>query len=595
VATKAIEVSSLKYTYPECEKPVLVNINFSVRKGEVLGIMGPTGAGKTTLCLCLAGLIPHSVGGKLEGEVKIEGIKTTEHELNEFINKIGFVFQDPELQLFGITVKEDVAMRLKNMGLEEEEVNKRVKWALEQVKLKGFERRFPYSLSGGEKQRVAIAGALAAFPEILILDEPTSELDPIGKREVFDVINSLKEEFNTTVVIVEHNAEELVRVADKLIILKAGEIVLNGNTSDVLREIKDDVGLRMPDVSILGHYLRSDAKWQEYGYPLKIEEAYSSLIKIFNKYGIRRKHPPLMFNYGANPPTISEKLNKPIVEARDLTYIYGHGTDEEKTALQGISLKIYEGEFIALIGQNGSGKTTLAKHMNGLLKPTKGSIIVKGMDTRKTPIHKLAKVVGYCFQNPDHQIFKFRVHDEVAFGPRNLLLPEDEVANRVKEALKIVGLEGYENSNPFFLGKGERQKIAVASILAMQPDIMIIDEPTTGMDHKSAINMMNLLKQLNEKGKTIIFITHDMYIVAEYAKRVITLHEGKVVLDGPPEYVFTQVETLERISIKPPQITQLAYLLRDYINPNILNVKEAYEQLKSLESNSGGYSLGFNV
>jgi energy-coupling factor transport system ATP-binding protein len=233
--------------------------------------------------------------------------------------------------------------------------------------------------------------------------------------------------------------------------------------------------------------------------------------------------------------------------------------------------------------------------MNGLLKPTKGSVIVKGMDTRKTPIHKLATVVGYCFQNPDHQIFKSTVYDEVAFGPRNLLLSEDEVANRVKEALKIVGLEGYEKSNPFFLGKGERQKIAVASVLAMQPDIMIVDEPTTGMDHASAISMMNLLKQLNENGKTVIFITHDMYIVAEYAKRVIALHEGKVILDGPPDHVFTQVETLERISIKPPQITQLAYLLRDYIKPNILNVKEAYEELKRLENNNGGRSLGTNV
>jgi energy-coupling factor transport system ATP-binding protein len=593
MATNAIEVRGLTYTYPESEKPVLVNINFSVKKGEVLGIMGPTGAGKTTLCLCLAGLIPHSVGGKLEGEVKIVGVKTTEQELGKLMIKIGIVFQDPELQLFGITVKEDVAMRLKNMELEEEEIKKRVKWALEQVKLKGFERRFPYSLSGGEKQRVAIAGALAALPEILILDEPTSELDPIGKREVFDVINGLKEEFDTTVVIVEHNAEELVRVADKLIILKAGEIILEGNTCDVLREIKDDIGLRIPDVTMLGNYLKSDAKWQEYGYPLKIEEAYSSLIKIFNKYGIRRKQ--LVFDHSTNPPAITEKLDKPIVEVRDLTYIYGHGTDEEKTALQNVSLKIYEGEFIALIGQNGSGKTTLAKHMNGLLKPTKGSVIVKGMDTRKTPIHKLATVVGYCFQNPDHQIFESTVYDEVAFGPRNLLLSEDEVANRVKEALKIVGLEGYEKSNPFFLGKGERQKIAVASVLAMQPDIMIVDEPTTGMDHASAISMMNLLKQLNENGKTIIFITHDMYIVAEYAKRVIALHEGKVILDGPPDHVFTQVETLERISIKPPQITQLAYLLRDYIKPNILNVKEAYEELKRLESNNGGRSLGTNV
>lgn len=574
-----IEISDLEYRYPDSEKPVLSNINLSIKKGETLGIVGPTGAGKTTLCLCIAGLIPHSIGGELKGEVNIGGIKTTEHELREFIHKIGIVFQDPELQLFGITVEEDIAIALKNMGLGKDEVKRRVKWALKEVGLEGFEKRFPYSLSGGEKQRVAIASALAIQPEVLILDEPTSELDPVGKLQVINTLRKLKKEFNTTTIIVEHNTEALAYIADRLVVLKEGQIILQGEPHDVFRRIKEDMGVRIPDVSLLGRYFENNPKWRMYGYPLTLEEAYNSLTSIFRDAKVHpNPHEQKIFR------DVRGKHNEPLIEVENLTYIYGRGTDEEKTALKNINLKIYRGEFVALIGQNGSGKTTLAKNLNGLLKPTYGVVRVRGLDTKKTSTNKLANIVGYCFQNPDHQIFKSTVYDEVAFGPRNFLLSEDEVDKRVKDALEFVGLVGYENRNPMFLGKGERQKVAVASIIAMQPEVMIIDEPTTGMDYVTSRSMMETLKKLHTMGKTIIIITHDMYIVAEYTERVVVLHDGEIILDGAPDYVFSQVDKLKEVSIMPPQITQLAYLLREYVRLNILSVKEAYEEFKSLMS-----------
>jgi len=571
--TDVIEVRNLRYTYAGSEDLVLKGIDLAVRKGEIVGVMGPTGAGKTTLCLALSGLAPHSIGGKIEGEVVISGMKTTEHEYADVAGKIGIVFQDPETQLFGMEVEEDVALRLVNMELPEKEIEERVKSALHMVRLDGFEKRFPYSLSGGEKQRVAIAGALAANPEILILDEPTSELDPIGKREVFDAIKALRELRETTIVVVEHNSDELARIADRILVMKEGKVVLDGEARDVFSRV-GDLGVRIPDVVQLGNLLRTRDEWTEYDYPLTVEDASHILSTIIQK----QKYASTTSEIGT--PEIERE--EPIIEVKDLWYVYGRGTEEETTALRELNLEIYQEDFIAVIGQNGSGKTTLAKHFNGLLKPTRGSVIVAGLDTKKIPATKLAEIVGYCFQNPDHQIFNTKVWDEIAFGPRNLFLTEKEIRDRVSESLQEVGLRGYDNRNPFFLGKGERQKVAVASVLAMYPKVLVIDEPSTGMDWKDSISMMELVKKMNETGKTVIFITHDMNLVARYARRVIVMAEGKVLIDGPTRWVFSQEEMLRKAFIRQPEITQLGRMLRDYFKSTVLSPDEAYDGLLHL-------------
>lgn len=570
--SSVIEIRNLRYTYSGSEDLVLKGIDLAVRKGEIIGVMGPTGAGKTTLCLALSGLAPHSIGGKVEGDVVIAGMKTTEHEYGEVASKIGIVFQDPETQLFGMEVHEDVALRLMNMGVPENEIDEKVRSALHMVRLDHFEKRFPYTLSGGEKQRVAIAGALAADPEILILDEPTSELDPMGKREVFGAISDLRRSRETTIVVVEHNSDELVRIADRIFVMREGRVVLQGDARDILSRI-GELGVRIPDTVQLGNLLRQHSQFGGYDYPTTVDDAYEALSGILRE----SRYAPV---HGGRETAEIEK-GKPIIEVKDLWHVYGKG-EEENVALKELNLEIYEGDFVALIGQNGSGKTTLAKHFNGLLKPTKGKVFVAGLDTRKTPSTKLAEIVGYCFQNPDHQIFNTKVWDEVAFGPRNLFLRNEQVRERVSEALEQVALEGYDERNPFFLGKGERRKIAVASVLAMYPQLLVVDEPSTGMDWRDSTSMMDLVTKINRTGKTTIFITHDMNLVARSAKRVIVMAQGRILLDGPTRWVFSQEDILEKAYIRPPEITQLVGKLNDWFESTVLTPEEAYRGLLQL-------------
>lgn len=576
-----VEVRGLSFKYEDTEGPVLNDINLTVKEEEFLGIMGPTGAGKTTLCLCISGLIPHTLSGEFKGDVIIADMKTTEYTLYDFVPKmIGMVFQDPESQLFGLDVEEDVTFALEYSGLSREEMKNRLRWALNIVRLDGFEERFPYYLSGGQKQRVAIASALALRPKILILDEPTSELDPVGKSEVFRAIGEMRKIYKCTTIVVEHNAEELVKFADKLIIINDGRIALEGTPEEVFHRATElrTLGIKPPQVTELG-YLPKDHRadeWIEYDTPLTIEEAHSRLVNIFRKRNIMPKQ------YRIEKPSSNAQKEEPIIQVKDLWHVYGRGTEREVAALKGLNFNIYPNEFIAFIGQNGSGKTTLAKHFNGLLKPSKGHVIVDGKDTRRCGISELAKMVGYCFQNPDHQIFNITVYDEIAYGPKNLGLSKEKVQERVIEAIKAVGLEGYEKLNPLFLGKGERQKVAVASTLVMHPRLLIVDEPTTGMDWKTSITMMNLIKQLNQNGMAVVFITHNMEIVAEYARRVVVLFEGKVILDGPTNWVFSQPDVLMKTLIRPPQITQLAQMLEGYLKPDTIGVREAYEHLRLL-------------
>ncbi len=274
-------------------------------------------------------------------------------------------------------------------------------------------------------------------------------------------------------------------------------------------------------------------------------------------------------------------MAEPIIKVENVWFAY----DDKVVALRGVSLDIYPGEMIAIIGQNGGGKTTLAKHLNGLLKPKKGRVLVKGMDTRYTPTHKIVKVVGYVFQNPSHQLFASTVYDEVAYGPKNLGIEGEELDKRVKWALSMVGLEGYEKENPYDLDYGKMKLLTIASVISMDPEVFVLDEPTTGQDHRGRMILADLCKKLNEQGKTVIVITHDMKFVAEVARRTILMADGRIVLDGPTREVMSAIDVLRKAAIKPPQIAEFSYRLREAgVNINAITISEALEQLKALLS-----------
>ncbi|MEM3437432.1 MAG: energy-coupling factor transporter ATPase [Nitrososphaerales archaeon] len=560
---KIIEVENLWYKYPKADRPALCGINLQVEEGEFLAIMGKTGAGKTTLCLSFNGLIPqYFEGGEYSGKVIVNGLLTSNTPPQKIALHLGMVFQDFESQIFGTIVEEDVAFGPLNLGLSRDEIIRRVSYSLSALRLEGYEKRETDTLSGGEKQRLALAGVFAMKPKILVLDEPTSQLDSLGKEEVFSSVARLREDYKTTIIMVEHRSEEIAKYADRVIIMSDGKIALEGSPREVFSKVAYllEKGVRPPQVCELAFSLTKRGFSSKF-FPITEDE----FIFAFPKLSIKKS---------STCSNIYQDKEEMIV-IEDLHYIYPNNVK----ALNGISLTIKKGEIVAIIGQNGSGKTTLAKHLIGLLKPTFGKVLIKGLDTREQTTGKLAKIVGYVFQNPDHQIFATSVKDEISYGLKNLKLPKEEIEKRVSESLKFVGLEGFENYHPFLLKKGERQRVAFASIFAMKPEIFVVDEPTTGQDYIGSENMMHMLLKLNENGHTIIIITHDMRIVGKYVKRVIVIDKGKIVLDGSTKQVFSEFDTLRRCYLLPPQITRIGRELSFKGEETILTVEDMLSRL----------------
>ncbi|MDR3602822.1 MAG: energy-coupling factor transporter ATPase [Desulfosporosinus sp.] len=559
----AIELINISYCYPHVEEPCLKNVSLTVQKGKFMVLMGSTGAGKTTLSLCLNGLIPQLMEGKLTGQVSVAGKNVGKTAVQSLSKVLGLVLQDPETQIIGRTVEEDTAFGPRNFLVPLDEIKQRVDQTLAKVRLKGYNHRLTEELSGGEKQRLAIAGVLVMEPEILILDEPTSELDPIGRSEIYQTLADLRRKKDLTILLVEHSSEELIHKADEVVVLNQGEVAWRGIPTELFRNLPllRKWGIKPLPVSQLGwdFYEKGWISFAEI--PLDIPSAAGVIRALLPKYGhwqgpaAGQSKDRLL----KQEPFLSEKTIS--VQVSDLIHQY----NSDQPALRGINLTIEAGEFVALIGQNGAGKTTLAKHFNGLLKPTSGEVIVEGMNTSQYDTSDLAKTIGYVFQNPDHQIFSATVEKELEFGLKNAGFKGQAIKERVEQVLQYTGLEKYRSVHPFSLGKGERQMIAVASILVLKPKLLIIDEPTTGSDWTGVQTMMALIHKLHAAGTTIIMISHDMDLVAQYAKRIIVLKDGEVFRDGTPQDVFANEQILLDSAIVPPQLCRLSSQLKDIL------------------------------
>lgn len=562
-----IQADAYGFRYEDTAEPQLRGITLQIPVGERVAIMGATGAGKTTLVMSLNGLVPHHHDGDVEGGLTVLDRQVAASRITDLVRDVGLVMQDPESQITGQRVLDDAAVGPANLGLAKAEVLARARQALERVGMSDLEDRDTAHLSGGQQQRLAIAGILAMSPQLVVLDEPTSELDPAGAEQVFDVVRSLSEG-NQTVLLVTHEPELVVDWADRLLVLAGGQLVHDGPPADFFAnaDLVEAAALRAPGATEAVSALRRAG----------LVEAATTPVTIDAAVDVLRPQLPAAATSSAAiaEPEAAGRPGDVVVRTRYLAHRYPSGVD----ALAGVSVDIRQGDFIALLGRNGAGKTTFARHLNGLLRPTSGSVEVSGRPTDDRPLHDLATEVGYVFQNPDHQIFAASVFDEVAFGLRNEGREPDDVEARVRAVVERVGMGDFLHTHPYRLGKGQRQRLAVASVLALEPSVLVVDEPTTGQDWSGSIAMMELVRSLNESGHTIIMITHDMALAARYARRALVFDGGRMVTDRAVRDLFADDELLRRAHLRPPQVTQLAMRLG---LPPVTSVKELVQVWKA--------------
>lgn len=490
-----IELKDFSYTYGTAENPVLKKINLEVRQGELLLVTGHSAAGKTTLALAMAGILHHEIGGKIEGEItfKNRNIKNF-NGMKELSRHIGMVFDDAESQLIFTSVEEEIHSGLENRSYSKKELMNRLEEVMELCEISHLKSRAPHALSGGQKQKVALAATLALDTEVLILDEATAELDTKAVRRVFSILKRLKEA-GKTIIIIDHNIDDFLEIGDRVVLLEKGRI----------KDIKSPA-----DFSESFHKAFSLASEQE-------------------TQTDRQTH---------RMPQNKGNERQPIISVRNLTQRYG-----EVLALDRVDLEIYPGELIAVLGENGSGKTTLVKHFNGLLHPYSGSVSIKGLKTSKTSVNELVKHTGLVFQNPDNMLFEDTVEAEIAFGLNNINIEGLEAEKAISDSLELVNLSEKLRVFPRNLSRGERQRLAVACVIAMKPELIVLDEPTTGLDAEESDSMMQLIRKLQQEGHTIVMVTHNMQIVKDHAERIIRMDAGKIIED-----IRTETADSEQVS-----------------------------------------------
>jgi cobalt transport protein ATP-binding subunit len=544
--SRVLDIEGLTFQYRRGSENVLREVSLVLDAGEALALVGRSGAGKSTLIRCLNRIIPQFFPGNFSGEVRLFGKDIKGMRPFEMADRVGVVLQDFESQLFSSQSELDVAFGPENLGLDRKEISARVEDSLARVGMLDFRYRDPSTLSGGQKQRLALATVLALHPRLLALDEVTTDLDPQGRYEVGAIIRELRRE-GISLILVAHEPEEL-READRIALLEHGTIKKLGGLEEMLGDVEglEGAGVRPPDTAKL---------FSEMGFPerpLQVEHAMEILKERGVGFSSETGEGILKRDEQAR-----QREGDVILQVRELSHVY----PGDVKALNQVDMEVRDGEFLALVGQNGSGKTTLVKHLNGLLRPTSGEVLFRGKSIHDKSVSELGRDIGFVFQNPDHQIFSARVDEEIAFGPRNQGLAAGEIGDRVSRALDLVGLSGCEDRDPFIMTKGERQRIAVASILAMEPGVVILDEPTTGLDYSEQVAVMEMLNELNRKGHTIIIITHTLWVVARYARRVVLMADGMVLEEGPTRDVLSKKDVLRRASLKPPEIVEMGTAL----------------------------------
>lgn len=510
-------IEDLSFRYRDRTSAAIQHIAFTAHAGEILLIAGASGCGKTTLIRAINGLIPRSYKGEQTGKILIHGEDPSAWSLARISQQVGTVLQDPERQILGTKVVNEVAFGLENLGLGRREILERVHEALGLLNILDIKDRETFSLSGGEKQKVAVAGVLAMRPSILLLDEPLASLDPASAQDTLDTVRRLADQ-GMAVVMVEHRVEDVLRIhPERILFMADGEVRYLGEFAG-LTEVVDYHQIKLPAGLIMQRAAADPAP------------------------------EPLSLLPSAQIPAPS---SSPLVHFEQVSF----GYEKEQTVLHGIDLDIRRGDVIAVLGPNGAGKTTFVKHAIGLLKPKSGRVLVDGRDTREATVAQIAGTLGYVFQSPSHMLFAPTVHEELAFGPTNLKHPKDQIEQEVKEALITVNLADKEQDPPLSLSFGQQKRVSIAAILAMRSRVLIMDEPTAGQDYQNYMNFMDAILQM-PGFEAILFITHDVDLAVIYANRVLLIADGRLVADGAPQEVLSDLDRLRKCRLVPSSLLQ---------------------------------------
>ena len=546
-----ISFKNFSFKYNNVVDKTLKNIDLTINKGEKVLIVGPSGSGKSTLSHCINGLIPFSYRGEFEGELKIDDIIPYKESLSEVSKKVGTILQDQDSQFIGLSVGEDVAFSFENNAIPLAEMKVKVINSLELVNMVDFINHSPYELSGGQKHRVSLAGVLGSDAEILLFDEPLANLDPASGSEIMQLINDIHEKTNKTIIIVEHRIEDVLEQPfDKVVIIDKGVVKGVGTPNEILKsDLLTNSGLREPlyveAMKLAGCDVSSEENLRDIN---SINEENKEILKSWFKN-----------------ETSSKTINKEekILEIKNLTFSH----DGVKNTLDDVSFYLNKGEILAVLGNNGAGKSTLCRSITGILKPKSGSIFLNNECIDSWSIKKKGSAIGYVMQNPNQMISQHMIKDEIALGLKCRNFDKKYIDEKVEEVLKICGLYPYRNWPVQALSYGQKKRVTIASILAINPDVIILDEPTAGQDYKHYTEFMGFIKGLSNKGISIIMVTHDMQLTLEYCDRAVVLSGGKKIADDKPANILTNKEIIKKSNLKETSLSTLAKTI-DIANTN---------------------------
>ncbi len=583
-----VELRDVSFAYGQDSARALDHVSLVINEGEFVGVIGPSGAGKSTLAAVMSGAIPHHYTGQLFGATMVDGHDTCEVTLTDISRVVGSVLQDIDSQMVASVVEDEMLFGLENYGVPHDQIEGRIERALETVGIPHLRDREIAKLSGGQKQKVAIAAILALAPRVLVLDEPTAALDPASSTLVFETLRQVNEAAGITVVVIEQKVALLCKYCERVLVLSEGKLAYDGEPHEVFghaRELRA-IGVDSPRVARIANSLLEHGVVESIERPcLNVAEAKGLIAALVPAGGEGATDSGERAAQGASSlipdavkPTRPSRHKPaarphaegadPVVEVEDVSFAYPNRGD----SVAGLNMRVYPGELVGIIGQNGAGKTTFTKLLNGLFKPKTGSVRIAGLDTREVPTSTIAAHCATLFQNPDRQICKDTVLEEVAFGLTLHGTPQDEAERRAAKVIERFDLPAGES--PFSLSRGQRQMVALASVVVLDPQVVLLDEPTSGLDYRECMTVMETVREMAERGCAVIMVCHDMEVVSDFAERIVVMTKGKIAARDQADAVFADDELMAAAYVEPPQVIALAKELATDISPEFAGISQ---------------------